>query len=416
MTYNGAIVRMYISRVSLQGIRSFRKLSLDLVPRSETKLPTARLHTLLIGENGTGKTTLLRAIAVGLADRSDASGLLSEPTGQFVAEGKKRANITIDVVPRSGRGLRETLRTAIASQNGQDVLERTTVQPISSIGLVCGYGISRAVEGSDSVRNYRVIDSVYSLFQYEQTLIPAELTLRRLRDFLGSTWYPLVLDKIKNAMGLDSSVSIDLPKGGGVRISGETVGRDIPLAGWADGYRKTLAWILDLYGWAMRANCVTKTGNVQGIALIDEIEQHLHPAMQVRLFSRLSDLLPHVQIIATTHSPLVAMGVAPDELVVLKRQGDTVVAHEFVTDFQGYSVEDMFADPRLFGSETHTPASTEKLLRYRKLASKPRARRSKKEQIELRTLASWLAGHRRPEAQENPALSELQKILQKYNL
>ena len=73
------------------------------------------------------------------------------------------------------------------------------------------------------MRNYRVIDSVYSLFQYEQTLIPAELTLRRLKDFLGSTWYPLVLDKIKNAMGLDSSVSIDLPKGGGVRISGETV-------------------------------------------------------------------------------------------------------------------------------------------------------------------------------------------------
>ena len=95
-----AIARMYVSKVSLQGIRSFRKLSLDLVPRSETKRPTARLHTLLIGENGTGKTTLLRAIAVGLADRSDASGLLSEPTGQFVAEGKKMASITIGVVPR----------------------------------------------------------------------------------------------------------------------------------------------------------------------------------------------------------------------------------------------------------------------------------------------------------------------------
>ena len=190
----------------------------------------------------------------------------------------------------------------------------------------------------------------------------------------------------------------------------------IPLEGWADGYRKTLAWILDLYAWAMRANCITKTGDVNGIVLIDELEQHLHPSMQTKLPSRLSKLLPHAQIIATTHSPLIALGAAPEELVVLKRQGGNVVAYEGIRDFYGYSVEDMLSDPKLFDSDVYTPELTEKLQRYRKLAGKSQSSRSPKDRAELQKLASELAAQQIPEVRENPALTELQRILKKHNL
>jgi predicted ATPase len=407
---------MYVSRVSLKHVRSFLELDLDLTTRSGSKSSTPRLRTILIGENGTGKTTLLRAIAVGLADEKDASGLLAEPIGQIVSERRGNATIKIDLRATQGGGTGKEVTTVIKNESGQDVLGSKEPKTLATNYLVCGYGISRANEGPETGRSYRVIDSVYTLFQYEQTLIQTELTLRRLRDFVGTKRYPHVVNRIKAALGLDRRVSITLVKGGGVKISGKSIGQNIPLEGWADGYRKTLAWILDLYAWAMRANCITETGDVNGIVLIDEIEQHLHPSMQTKLLSRLSLLLPHAQIIATTHSPLIALGAAPDELVVLKREGRKVVAYEGLRDFCGYSVEDMLADPKLFNSDVDTPEVTEKLQRYRSLAGKSPSSRSQKEQAELRRLASELAAHQIPEFRSNPALRELQTILKKHNL
>ncbi|UCC30478.1 MAG: AAA family ATPase [Phycisphaerales bacterium] len=407
---------MYVSRISLRNVRSFRDLDLDLTTRSGSKPPRPRLCTILIGENGTGKTTLLRAIAVGLADRKDASGLLAEPTGQFVAEGKSDATIKLELRPNQARGNTETLTTNIKNENGQDVLQSKKPETRPTNYLVCGYGVSRANEGKEEGRIYRIVDSAYTLFQYEATLIQTELTLRRLRDFCGTKQFPLVMNRIKAALGLSRNDEIRLPKGGGVRVSGTRIGKDIPLEGWADGYRKTLAWILDLYAWAMRADCMTDTGDVSGILLLDELEQHLHPSMQTKLPSRLRKLLPHAQIIGTTHSPLVALGAAPDELVVLRREGRKVVAHESVRDFHGYSVEDMLADPKLFDSDTYRPEVAGELKRYRRLASKSPSSRSTKEQKHLKRLASDLAAQQIPEVRENPVLKELQKVLKRHNL
>ena len=402
---------MYVSRVSLQNVRSFRRLDLDFSKRSRSSRP---LHTVLIGANGTGKTTLLRAIAVGVADRKDTNGLLAEPTGQFVGDSNKEAIIEIDI-QQPGRA-NQTIKTVIRSDSGQDVLVAKEPDLILAGRLVCGYGIGRANEGPDTGRIYRVIDSVYTLFQYEQPLIHTELALRRLEDFLGEKRYQNVLMNIKKALGLRPADSIEITKGGGVTISGSRIGKGIPLEGWADGYRKTLAWILDLYAWAMRANCVTETGDVTGIVLIDEIEQHLHPSMQANVLSRLRSLLPHVQIIATTHSPLVALGSRPEELVALRRRGRIVCAHESVADFRGSSVEDLLADPKLFHSNTYTPEVALKLQRYRRLAGKSASSRSAKDRGTLKKLVTELTSQQIPEVRRSRPLEELQRILKKHKL
>ncbi len=407
---------MYISRISFRHVRSFKKLDLDLTAVSGAGAERPRLRTIVIGANGTGKTTLLRAIALGLADEKDTSGLLAEPIGQIVSQKEGKATITIDVQADDSAASKKTLKTTIRSEGRQDVLEEKGPDPAGANHLVCGYGISRVNEGPETGRPYRVIDSVYSLFQYEQTLVQTELTLRRLEDFLGHDKYERVLGKIKQALGLGPTDTISLARSGGVRISGPKIGIDIPLEGWADGYRKTLAWILDLYAWAMRADCITETGDVNGVILVDELEQHLHPSMQTKLPSRLSKLLPGAQIIATTHSPLVALGAEPEELVVLTRRGQQVTARTFVRDFDGYSVEDMLSDPLLFDSDVYKPEVADKLRRYRGIARKSASKRSPSEKKELGRLRSELAAQQIPGMTSNPALAELQAILQEHDL
>ncbi len=401
--------RMKITRLYLKNIRCFDEL--------EIKFNKAEMQTVLIGENGTCKTTILRAVIIGLADIKDTSGLLAEPNGVLVAEGKKTAEIEIDLANEDNPENPITLKTEIGVDKGQDKLLKKEPERGAPGGLlVCAYGVGRQAEGDLPVRPYRIIDSVYTMFVYEAGLMGTEIILRRLRDFVGTPQFSRTLGALKRAIGLHTSDRIRLPKGGGVVISGPSNAKAIPIEGWADGYRKTLSWFLDLYAWAMRAGQVTKTGGIQGILLVDEIEQHLHPSMQTTLLARLRVLFPQLQIITTTHSPLVALSVEPDSVVVLKRGRKHVVHESLVPDFRMYSVEDMLADPEIFDSGVYRPETETMLARYRKLSAKSARSRTTAEKAELQVLVTRLSAKQIPEVRESPTLKKLDQLLKKHKL
>src|SRR5215203_902108 len=83
-----------ISRLQLQNIRGFRELTLNV----REAAGKARKRTLIVGKNGTGKSTVLRAIALGLADETDASRLISEPIGGFLTRRYTSGRIEVDLV------------------------------------------------------------------------------------------------------------------------------------------------------------------------------------------------------------------------------------------------------------------------------------------------------------------------------
>ncbi len=410
-------VDFYISRVELECIRSFHKLNLDFTGKgSDNNKP--RMRTVIIGKNGTCKTTLLRSIAIGLADEKDASGLVAEPVGTLVCEEEKSAEIRITLCrPQHKRGTAR-ITTKLKSEHGEDVLEAKDYEKGRTLGrmLVCGYGAGRSIEGGDFYRTYRIIDSVYSLFKYEEPTIGTELTLRRLEDFLGTKYYSLVMAGIKRCLDLGPEDEIELGVGGGVFVSGPTIGKRIPLAGWADGYRLTLAWMLDLYAWAMRADAIDPKGRLKGILLLDEPEQHLHPSMQVDLMNRLSKLFPDLQMIVSTHSPLVTLGAKPWEIVSLERKLLRVEANSDVPDFSGYSAEDILADPELFDSAVYSSEITTKLARYRELMNVPKKKRSKVQADELKTLATELVSQEAISIEQSSISKEFQKLMKKHNL
>jgi len=398
-----------ITRIHLRNIRGFRELDLDL---SSQGVP--RKRTLIIGKNGTCKSTILRAIAIGLADITDASKLISEPIGGLVSEGQAQGEIKIDAIMAA----EQFTFTKIIERAGDK--ESVIIPGLRSgwlfLPFVCAYGAGRFGAGEETARGYRLADSVATLFRYQQGLIGPELTLHRLQSVFGSDVYERTIRGLKRALGLSDEDTIELRPGGGVIVEGPAAGGRVPLEGWADGYRLTFNWILDLYAWALRARSLDEEGHIEGILLIDEIEQHLHPSMQAEILPRLSELFPKLQIFATTHSPLVALDASPDELVVLRREGDQIVAEENVPNFLGYSVEDMLADPRLFDSEVYGTDVREKLTTYRELAAIPKEERDPEQRRRLRGLATEIRSFEGPRDQENETSRLLKQLMAKHNL
>ena len=150
--------------------------------------------------------------------------------------------------------------------------------------------------------------------------------------------------------------------------------------------------------------------------LIDEIDQHLHPALQIDVVDRISKLFPKLQIFATTHSPLSALGVQPGELVVLKERGKYVDIVRDVPDFSQYSAEDVLVDERMFDASAYSPEINRKLQRYRRLASLPKSKRTTRQSEQLQALAAELRSLQIPEAMPDPLDGLVSRLADKLQL
>ncbi len=60
-----------------------------------------------------------------------------------------------------------------------------------------------------------------------------------------------------------------------------------------------------------------------GIAIIDELDAHLHPEWQQVILNGLREMFPNVQFIMATHSPLIVSGCKPGEAIFLKYDKET---------------------------------------------------------------------------------------------
>src|SRR6187200_2945120 len=98
-----------IVSIRLENVRGFR--SVELTP-GET--------TVVIGRNGTNKTTLLRAVALGLADLRSANALLAQPVGSFVRSGTSEARIELEVETEEYGQLR-FVKTIYTGSRGDEI-------------------------------------------------------------------------------------------------------------------------------------------------------------------------------------------------------------------------------------------------------------------------------------------------------
>jgi hypothetical protein len=377
---------MYLSRVRLENIRAFKVLDLPLLSATDKPRP----WTLLLGDNATGKTTILRSIAIGLNDESSAAGLVRELTGSFVQQERREGRIYCEIYDRDSRWtIVTTIRTV--PRTGDLVAQAVFNKPLNWVLrrrrrplrnnkrfpwhrlFVVGYGSGRNPDGRDEFDEYRTVDAVYTLFRYDQPLQSPELAWRRALARARRAGNEASV--AKNLKNLLRQVLMLEPEVDAIHLNDRIVvtkhHRSTPLADTSDGYKSTTTWILDLMSWHLLFSPRARADSLRGIVLLDEIEQHLHPRWQRYVISRLRRAFRHVQFIATSHSALCAAGAADlteDECALYRTLFSAAkrsVAAENIALPRGLKADQILTSEAFGLPETRNPTLGEKVAEFR---------------------------------------------------
>ncbi len=116
----------------------------------------------------------------------------------------------------------------------------------------------------------------------------------------------------------------------------------------SDGYKSCIFILLGIVKEIEYRFPSIEAVNFDGIIMIDEIDIHLHPQWQAKLVKVLKETFPKAQIIATTHSPSVLQNAKSNELIPLYRDNEDNICikelHLGEYGLQGWTLEEILED------------------------------------------------------------------------
>lgn len=421
---------MYITRLVARGLKLLEHVKLDF-----TRDGAPRMWTVLIGENGLCKTTLLQAVgmaASGYVRANQLADVSSLRDRRLPKSPATRIEASFCFAPSRDRTYPRpwtkptspAVEAELRIEAGRSVLEGRSryvrhpgdgpghegqEQPVEdarasnmSGWFVAGYGTSRMLPrpGMAPKAEDPALGRLEPLFDRGRVIGTGFADM--LEDDIARDYARVLRDAFVAGGLLPHAAGLELRGRHGVRSAADLVEGHrfalelggvevkIPAIWLSQGYQSTIAWVSDLVGYyTLDAGRVVPTEEMTGLVLIDELDLHLHPRWQVDLIPTLKRIFPKLQFIVTTHSPMVLPGLEQDEIVLLERdeRGNVVTkqldeAPALMTGSQIFA--SFFGIDRLYPHELG-----EKLRRFGFLAANPE--RSDDEERERLTLAADLS-------------------------
>ena len=332
---------MHVQRLTIDNIRSIRKFDLDL-----RRTQTAGWHVIL-GDNGAGKSTVVRALALALMGPSNALAA-RQPWSRWLANGSSSGEISVALIGHSediwtGQGRTNqgsfTARAKFAAESEGGRRNGEPTGRISFSGRAAkrtawadgygwfsaSFGPFRRFSGGDPridklfVTHPRLASHL-SAFGENVALCESLLWLQDLE--IKKLEQDSEAEEIQNAVIAFVNKARLLPHGAHIAgVTSERVeiidgnGTRVAVEEMSDGYRSILSLTFELIRlmfWAFGTDTVLKgidatkgTIALPGVVAIDEIDAHLHPAWQQRIGDWFVNRFPETQFFVTTHSPII---------------------------------------------------------------------------------------------------------------
>lgn len=132
------------------------------------------------------------------------------------------------------------------------------------------------------------------------------------------------------------------------------------------GYKTTIAWLMD---FATKMIYYHENSNTPfdepAILIIDEIDLHMHPAWQREIIENLTKIFTKTQFIVSAHSPLIAQAALSSNLVLLKRVGDHIKVENTPDVIRSWRIDQVLTSD-LFGLKGSRPKEIEKKIQERR--------------------------------------------------
>jgi predicted ATPase len=364
---------MFLRGLSIQNIRSLEHVSIDFTAIDNSSI---RQWTCLLGENGCGKSTILRAAALVLAGSEALHEVLGDPA-RWIRNGATSGRIEAILETQTGETRRIVLELS-REMRPTDVLKRNeanlealdaALRHAKRNYFVAGYGVSRRLpsrlstfEKADAFGSQRV-QSFATLFSGDAVLRSLDAWAMDLDYRKGKDGLAIVRAATKNLLPDVDFERVDREKR---QLIFRTRDGEVPLSELSDGYQNVAAWCGDLlYRVTETFDNYKNPLQARGLLLLDEVDLHLHPIWQRQLVQTLRERLPNFQILATTHSPLTAQQAGAGELYILRREKDRPVLHHYEDAPNLLRVDQLLVSP-LFGLETGASLKVETLRKKNK--------------------------------------------------
>ena len=344
---------MRINRLHIENFKKFR--------RTEQPFELHKQFTLFVGDNGSGKTSVLDALAVALglwhkaAPGSGWRNILHEEVWLEPVRAGDRTQFEPrlpSLVTVEGRiGDRENLKwTRMIRQGGTRTTnaearkaEEAIVETVQAakaqrapLPVLAYYGAGRAWLPTNKRPTFRLSQRKPQQFDaYRQCLDT------RIRDQELNQWFLLEI-AATNGHGegrpgfraVKQAVLGCIPEADGLRYDTDLKeivlsiqGFEQPFYNLSAGQRMMLAMVTDIAIKAVTLNSYMLGSDhpgsrnpmyvlekSPGVVLIDELDVHLHPKWQRRVATDLKRTFPKVQFVCTSHSPQVIGEVLPEEV------------------------------------------------------------------------------------------------------